>query len=110
MDLKAYVDEFLRSGALIVGAILAAGTQLGKVGITGKAQAAVCMGAGLVLGTAYNLAVMGVPSTVQGWAFFVLTTLVIALMPSGLYETFKYASEKGSKKANDDLLQKLRGE
>lgn len=106
MDLKTYIDEFMRSGALIVGVILAVGSQLGKVGITGKAQAAVCIGGGLILGAAYNVAIMGVPQTIQGWAFFLLTTVVIALMPSGLYETFKYAG----KKANDELLQKLRGE
>lgn len=106
MDLKTYLDEFMRSGALIVAAVLAVGTQLGKVGITGKAQAAVCIGAGAVLGAAYNIVVMGIPQTIQGWAFFLLTTIIIALMPSGLYETFKYAG----KKANDELLQKLRGE
>lgn len=108
MDLKVYIDQFLASGSLIVGAILAVGSQLGRVGIQGKAQAVVCVGAGLVLGTAYNLATMGVPASIQGWSFFVLTTLIIALMPTGLYEMWKTANLKSTKQANDELLQQLR--
>lgn len=96
MDLKTYLEELLRSGSFVVGAVMALGSQMGKIGISGKAQLAACFGVGFIAGSVYFLAVMGIPTNVQGWMFGLITAFIMGSMPSGLYEVLKASSKKGS--------------
>lgn len=71
----------------------------GQFGLKGKAQLALAIFLGALFGAGFYLSSVGVPAAPADWLYFVLTTCMIALLPSGFYEVVKGASAKANKQS-----------
>lgn len=101
MTIKEYFETIHSSAPYLVMGLLALGTVYGKYfNLQGRAQFLACFGTGCFLGTLYYLAILGVPGTVNTWAFALLTVILTGLFPSGVYNVVKAANQSALKAFN----------
>jgi hypothetical protein len=93
-DLKEFIQAATVNTAVLLPVIMALVTLYGKFGIQGKAQLALSLLTGFVLGVAVMVADTGVPTTFAGWVALFIYGLIPGLVASGVYETGKGIAER----------------
>ena len=87
------VPEYLNvavAGVPLVAVVMGLTFLAGKFGATGKLQLGISVVIGFILGLGYML-INGVPVDYAGWFTAVIFAFAMALLPAGIYETFKEA-------------------
>lgn len=88
-DLVEFIQAATVNTAVLLPIVMALVTLYGKFGVQGKAQLALSLLTGFVLGVIVMLADLGVPVDFAGWVALVLYGLIPGLVASGVYETGK---------------------
>ena len=78
---------------IIVFVVMGLTTVAGRYGVEGKAQLAFALGVGVVVGVLFRLT-FGLPADYAGWFWNVIYGLVLALIASGIYETYRDTLDK----------------
>ena len=94
-DFQAWIQEALimAAGLLPFNMSIVRASEI--FGLAGKAQAAVAVVSGLLLGLGLQVAVYGVPGDFRGWFFAGLFGLMVGGGSIGTYEVIKKAVSKG---------------
>jgi hypothetical protein len=88
-DLVEFIQAATVNTAVLLPIVMALVTLYGKFGIQGKAQLALSLLTGFVLGVVVMIADTGLPASFAGWVALVLYGLIPGLVASGVYETGK---------------------
>lgn len=88
-DLKEFIQAAAVNTAVLLPVVMALVTLYGKFGIQGKAQLALSLLTGFVLGVVVMLAEFGIPATFAGYVALFFYGLIPGLVASGVYETGK---------------------
>lgn len=88
-DLKEFIQAAAVNTTILLPIIMALVTLYGRFGIQGRAQLALSLLTGFVLGVVVMIADLGVPVDFAGWVALVLYGLIPGLVASGVYETGK---------------------
>ena len=93
-NLVEFIQAATVNTAVLLPIVMALVTLYGKFGIQGKAQLALSLLTGFVLGVIVMLADVGVPADFAGWVALVLYGLIPGLVASGVYDTAKGVAER----------------
>lgn len=88
-DFPAYLKATAETAPTVLAIVLALVRLWGKLGATGKVQLLSSLATGLVIGTGFQIAVLGVPKTYAEWFMAVVYGLGVGALASGVYEVGK---------------------
>ena len=72
----------------------------GRFGAQGRVQLGISLGLGFVLGGTFQAAETGWPASYEGWFWLVIYALVMAVLPSQIYDLGKDLVDKTLRKSD----------
>jgi hypothetical protein len=91
---QEYLLALSKNAPFVIMAVLGLGWLAGRLGAAGRLQLGIVFGCGFVIGGAFQIASLGLPSDFSGWFYVVITAILLGLLPSGFYEAAKDAARK----------------
>jgi hypothetical protein len=104
MDFTKFFEASAENAPILVMVVLGLVTLYGKFGLSGKAQLGASLGTGIVFGSAFMVAALGLPTGFSGWFSVVIYGLMVGLVASGVYEVGKSLISKGNARQTEALL------
>ena len=98
-DMLAFLTAGRENAAAVIFLVLALTYLAERFGAHGRVQLGIGMGLGFVLGAGLQAASLGWPADFAGWFWLVVYGMVMAVLPSGLYDLGKAVAEKGTRRA-----------
>jgi hypothetical protein len=92
--IQEYLLALGKNAPFVIMAVLGLGWLAGQLGAKGKVQLAIAFVCGSIIGGAFQIASLGMPSTFSGWFYVGITSIIMGLTPSGFYEAVKEGSSK----------------
>ena len=91
--MNEYFLALSKNAPFVIGAVLGLGTLYGKLGAAGRLQLGLSFISGAAIGGAFQVATVGLPGDFAGWFYVGLSSILMGLAPSGVYEAVKAASK-----------------
>jgi hypothetical protein len=88
-----YLLALGKNAPFVIMAVLGLAWMAGQLGLQGRVQLAFAFVCGFCIGSAFQIASLGLPADFSAWFYVVITAILMGLLPSGFYEAVKDAAK-----------------